>query len=370
MRDSKFLHRKLTTVSHITGCHFLFLWPELNAKFGVVPSLGEAMRRRDFVNGIAGSTVTWPLTVRAQQNVTPAIGYLSFRPLSTEPHYLAAFREGLGAQGFVEGQNVSIVFRWADNKADRLPELAADLARQQLAAIAAPTPLAALAAKRATQTIPIVFTSGSDPVQIGLVTSLNRPGGNVTGFYFLLVELVGKRLALLRELLPRAKRIALLVNPKNVSDAQPTVRQATAAARNLGFEIEVFNASTAEEIAAVFAGFENRRPDALFIGPDPLFNPGGMQAARASSFFLKLPTSAFNRELAEAGCLMSYGPDIKDSYRQAGVYIGRILKGEKPGDLPVTQPTKYELVMNLKTAKALGLTVPPTLLALADEIIE
>jgi putative ABC transport system substrate-binding protein len=299
--------------------------------------------RRSFITLLGGAAATWPVVARGQQPM-PVIGLINSGVPAASAENVAGLHQGLKELGY---------------------------ARQQVAAIAAPTPPAALAAKRATQTIPIVFTSGSDPLQTGLVTSLHRPGGNVTGAYFLLTDLVAKRLALLRELLPQAKRIALLVNPMNASDSEPTVRHATAAARELGFEIEVFNASTAGEVRAIVAAFESRRPDALFIGPDPLFNAFAiMQTMVAFSLDQKLPISAFNRELVGAGCLMSYAPDIKDSYRQAGVYIGRILKGEKPGDLPVVQPTKYELVINLKTAKVLGLTIPSKLLFTADEIIE
>ncbi len=328
------------------------------------------MQRREFIALIGGATAAWPTVSRAQQNANPTIGYITFLQMGANPHYLASFRAGLGSEGYVEGRNVSIELRFAGGNSERLAEMAADLVRRQVAAIAAPTPPAALAAKRATQAIPIVFTSGSDPVQTGLVANLYRPGGNVTGFYFLLTELVAKRLALFRELAPQAKSIALLVNPKNASDAEPTVRHATAAARELGFDLEVFKASTASEVDAVLADFERRRPDALFIGPDPFFNPQTLKPVIAYCLDRKIPTSGFGREHVAAGCLMSYGPDVKDNYRQAGVYVGRILKGEKPGDLPVTQPTKYEFVINVKTAKALGITVLPMVLARADEVIE
>jgi putative ABC transport system substrate-binding protein len=326
--------------------------------------------RREFITFVGGAAAAWSVVARGQQAAVPVVGYLSFPPIAANPHFLAAFRRGLGSEGFVEGQNVSIELRSADGKVERLPEFVADLIGHQVAAIFTPTPPAALAAKRATQTIPVVFTSGADPVKIGLVSSLNRPGGNITGFYFLVTELVAKRLALFHELLPNAKRIAMLLNPSNASDAEPALRNATEAARALGLEIEVFNASTAGEIAAALAIFASRRPDAVFIGPDPFFTVQAMQPVIAAAARQSLPTSAFNRELAVAGCLTSYGPDIVDSYRQAGVYIGRILKGENPGGLPVTQPTKYQFVINLKTAKALGLAVPPTLLARADEVIE
>jgi putative tryptophan/tyrosine transport system substrate-binding protein len=299
----------------------------------------------------------------------PVIGYLSFPPIAASPHFLAAFRKGLDAEGFAEGQNLSIELRSADGKAERLSELAADLVRRQVGVIAAPSPPSALAAKRATQTIPIVFTSGADPVQIGLVSSLNRPGGNVTGFYFLLPELVAKRLGLLHELLPQAKRIAILINPINASDAETTLRQAAAAARELNLEIETFNASTMDQIEAALAALANRQPDALLIAPDPFFTGRAMQSVIAMAQ-KSLPVSTFNPADADAGYLMTYGPDITDSYRKAGGYVGRILKGEKPADLPVQAPTKYDLVINLKTAKALGLDGPATLLARADKVIE
>ena len=322
------------------------------------------MGRRDVLALLGGAAAAWPLAARAQQPAMPVVGYLSFTAIAAD--YLAAFRRGLGSEGFVEGRNVSIEFRSADGKVERLPEFAADLIGRQVAAIFAPTPPAALAAKRATQTIPVVFTSAADPVKIGLVSSLNRPGGNITGFYFLLSELVPKRLELFHELLPNAKRIAMLLNPSNPSDAEPTLRNATEAARALGLEIEVFNASTADEIDAALAAFASRRPDALFLAPDPTFSSvQAIQPVIAAAARQSLPISAFYRELAVAGCLMSYGPVIADIYRQAGVYIGRILKGEKPADLPVQAPTKYELIINLKTAKALGLTVPSSLLARA-----
>jgi putative tryptophan/tyrosine transport system substrate-binding protein len=235
------------------------------------------MTRREFISLLGSAAAAWPLAAHAQQRAMPVIGYLSFPPIAASPHFLAAFRKGLDAEGFAEGQNLSIEFRSADGKAERLSELAADLARRQVGVIAAPSPPSALAAKRATQTIPIVFTSGADPVQIGLVSSLNRPGGNVTGFYFLLPELVAKRLGLLHELLPQAKRIAILINPINASDAETTLRQAAAAARELNLEIETINASTVDPIEAALAALANRQPDALLIAPDPFFTGRAMQ---------------------------------------------------------------------------------------------
>jgi len=328
------------------------------------------VRRRDFFGVAAGgAVVALPISARGQRSSKPEIGFLSFPPVAMRPHFLAAFRKGLGTMGFVEGENITIAFRSADGRAERLPQLAADLVSRQVAVIFAPTPPSALAAKAATQTIPVVFTSGADPVRIGLVTSLNRPGKNITGFYFLLSELVAKRLALFHELLPGAKRVAVIVNPKNASDAQPTVRHATAAAPALGLDIEIFNASTGAEIEAAMAAIARWRADALFIGPDPFFGGKAMQSVIAAAR-QSLPTSGFNRALVEAGCLMTYGPDLSDSYRQAGTYVGRILKGEKPGDLPVQQPTKFELVINLKTAKALGKRVSESLLLRADQFVD
>ena len=328
------------------------------------------MRRREFLTLLGGATASWPLAARAQQPSKPVIGYLSVQAIAARPHYLAAFRRGLAAEGFVEGQTVSIEYRAADSRPERLPDLVADLVRRQVAVIAtAGGPPAALAAKRATETIPIVFASGGDPVQLGLVSSFNRPGGNLTGLYYLLTELVAKRLALLHEVLPGAKRIAVLVNPSNAAEAEPTVRNASAAGSALGLDIQVFNAGTSGEIDTALAAFADRRPDALFVGPDTFFTAQGPQILRLAARHA-LPVSYFSRDLVEAGGLMSYGPDLAEQQRQLGVYVGRILKGEKPGDLPVEQPTKFDLVINLTAAKALGLDIPPTLLARADEVIE
>ena len=298
----------------------------------------------------------------------PVVGFLG-PALDTRQHWIAAFRRGLSAEGFVEGQNVTIDYRSADGGAKDLPEHAADLVRRQVAVIFASGPPAALAAKRSTQTVPVVFVSGGDPVQMGLVSSFHRPGGNVTGFYFLLTELVAKRLALLQELLPAAKRIAVLVNPTNAATADPTARDVAAASRALSLENQVFKASTSGEIAAAFVAFSSWRAEALFIGPDPLFNTEREQLVTLAARYA-LPASYFQRDHSEAGGLMSYGPDFADTYRQAGAYVGRLLKGARPEDLPVQQPTKFELLVNLKTARALRLTVSPTLLARADEVIE
>jgi putative ABC transport system substrate-binding protein len=325
------------------------------------------VRRRDFIT-LLGGTVAWPLAARAQQPAMPVVGFLS-PALDRRQHWLAAFRRGLAAEGFVEGQNVTLEYRSADGQAEGLPEFAAELVRRQVAVIFASGPPAALAAKRATGTIPIVFVSGGDPARMGLVSSFHRPDGNVTGFYFLGAELVAKRLALLHELLPGATRVAVLVNPTTAATAEPTARDVAVAGRMLGLDVRVFNASTGGEIDAAFAAFSSWRPEALLVGPDPLFNTERARlvtlAARHS-----LPASYFQRDHVEATGLMSYGPDFAHHYRLAGGYVGRLLKGTRPTDLPVQQPTKFELAINLTTAKALGLTVPPTLLARADEVIE
>jgi putative ABC transport system substrate-binding protein len=323
------------------------------------------MKRREFLGVLGGAAATWPLAARAQQ---PVIGFLG-PALATRRHWLTAFRRGLGTEGFIERQNVTIEYRSADGGAEGLPELAAELVRRQVAVIFASGPPAALSAKRSTQTIPIVFVSGGDPVQMGLVSSFHRPDGNITGFYFLASELVAKRLALLHELLPGAKRIAVLVNPTNAATAGPTVRDVAVASRALGLDIRVFNASTSGEIDAAFAAFSSWRPEALFVGPDPIFNTERAQLVTLAARHT-LPASYFQRDHVEANGLMSYGPDFANFYHQAGVYVGRLLKGAKPADLPVQQPTKFELAINLKTAKALGLEVPLTLLARADEVIE
>jgi putative ABC transport system substrate-binding protein len=326
------------------------------------------LNRRHAIALLAGAAAAWPLAARAQQPAMPVIGFLG-PALATRQHWLTAFRSGLGTEGFIEGKNVTIEYRSADGGAEGLPELAAELVRRQVAVIFASGPPAALAAKRSTQTIPIVFVSGGDPVQMGLVSSFHRPDGNVTGFYFLATELVAKRLALLHELLPRAKRVAVLVNPTNAATAEPTVRNVAVAGRALSLDIQVFNASSSGEIDSAFAAFRSWRPDALFVGPDPLFNTERAQLVTLAARH-GLPASYFQRDHVEANGLMSYGPDFADSYHQAGVYVGRLLKGARPAELPVQQPTKLELAINLKTAGALGLDLPPTLLAQADAVIE
>jgi putative ABC transport system substrate-binding protein len=328
-----------------------------------------AMRRRDFIAGVAGSAAAWPLTARAQQTARPVVGWLTFQSLNSAQPFIAAFRKGLNRAGFVEGENVTIQWRSGNHRPERLPELAAELIRRRVNVLFVGTVPAALAAMRATSTIPIVFTSGADPVKIGLVSSFSRPGGNVTGFYIQFSELVGKRVSLLHEMVPTAMRMAVLVNPANREDNQPTVRNATDEARTLGLDIRTFSASTINEIDAAFAALVLWHADTVLVGNDPFFDSRQAQIA-ALAVRHRLPASGFLTTFVQAGGLMSYAPDLPDMYARAGDYVGRILKGEKPADLPVQQPTKYELAINLKTAKAIGLDVPPTLLALANAVIE
>jgi putative ABC transport system substrate-binding protein len=326
--------------------------------------------RREFITLLGGGAASWPLAARAQQAAVPVIGYL--HPSSPEPSAdrPRAFRQGLKEAGFVEGENVAIEYRWADNQIDRLPALAAELVQRRVAVIAAlGGNTSALAAKAATTTVPIVFDVGEDPVRLGLVTSLARPGGNVTGINFFIVELAAKRLELLRELVPGASRIAVLVDPNTATTTESTLRDVEAAARAMRLQIQVLDAGTSREIEAAFASFVGERPDALFVGPSPFFIGRRVQLAQLAARHA-VPAIYQDRLHAEVGGLISYGASLTDTYRQAGVYTGRILKGEKPTDLPVMQPTKFRLVINHPTARMLGLDVPPSLLARADEIIE
>jgi putative ABC transport system substrate-binding protein len=325
------------------------------------------MRRRDFIAVIGSAAVTWPRTARAQQPM-PVIGF--FNAASPEGYalYVAAFREGLKESGYVEGQNAAIEFRWAQGQYDQLPAMAADLVRRQVSVIVANTP-ANLVAKKATDTIPIVFTTASDPVQIGLVSNLSRPGGNVTGVSQLNVEIGPKRLELARELMPAATAVAFLVNPGDVSRAETLTKDAQAAAGPLGLRLDVLRAGTDAEIAAAFARFAELKAGVLVIGADALFNSKSQLLAELSLRY-KVPAIYQYGEFTDAGGLISYGGSIKESYRWAGVYAGRILKGVKPADLPVQQSIKVELIVNLKTAKALGVTVPLALLGRADQVIE
>jgi putative ABC transport system substrate-binding protein len=325
-------------------------------------------RRREFITLLGGAAAAWPLAARAQQPAMPIIGLLDSRSPDGMTDRLRAFREGLKDSGYVERENVAIEYRWAENQLDRLPELAAELVRRQVAVIAATSTNPAFAAKAATTTTPIVFVVGEDPVRLGLVASLARPGGNLTGINILSGELTAKRLNLLREMVPGAARIAVLVNPANVM-TENALRDVAAAARVMGLQIQVLNASTSGEIDAAFATFVRERPDAVFVGLDVFFISRRAQLVNLASRHA-LPATYHLREFAEAGGLMSYGTNIVDTFRQAGVYAGRILKGAKPADLPVVQSTKFELVINAWTARMLGLAVPPTLLSTADEVIE
>ena len=326
------------------------------------------LKRREFMTLLGGAAVSWPLAARAQQPAPPVVGVIDGG--FADPRVVVPFKQGLGDLGFVEGHNVTIEYRWADSRYDRLPELAADLVQRQVSAIAVPsnTP-ASRAAKVATATIPIVFGVGDDPVRLGLVASLSRPGGNATGVNFFIGELAAKRLGLLHEFVPAASRIVVLANPTDAMRTSSNVRDLEAAARALGLQIIVLMASTNEEIDAAFSTIARERADALFVLADSFFGARRVHLAILAARHA-VPAAYGQRDYAEAGGLMSYGTNLADARRQVGVYTGRILKGEKPADLPVLQPTKFEFIINLQTAKTLGLDVPPTLLARADEVIE
>ena len=326
------------------------------------------MRRREFISILGGTVAAWPFSARAQQT-TPVIGFLSSTSHQSYAHVVAAFRQGLKESGYVEGQNIAIEYRWAEGQYDRLPLLAAELVRRQVAVIATTSTPAAIAAKAATTTIPIVFEIGYDAVDIGLVASLNRPGGNLTGVTNLGVEVSAKQLELLHELVPTATTIALLINPTNRMLAEALSRDAQPAADKLGLQLRVLHASTEHDFDIVFATLAQQRQSALIIGADSFLISRSEQLA-ALVVRHAIPASFYFREFVVAGGLMSYGGSFTDAHRKVGVYVGRILKGEKPADLPVLQPTKFELVINRKAAKALGLTIPDKMFALADEVIE
>jgi putative ABC transport system substrate-binding protein len=323
--------------------------------------------RRQFIT-LVGGAAAWPLAARAQQRAVPVIGFLFTSSPDTNQDRLRGFRQGLKEGGYIEDESVAIASRSAEGQYDRLPALAADLVRRQVAVICAGGDHSALAARAATTTIPIVFLVSNDPVSLGLVASIARPDGNATGVNIVSSELAAKRLELLRELVPTAVRIAVLVNP-NSPVTKSTLKDLKAAARAVGLQIQIIGASTVHEIEAAFSGFVHERPDALFVGPDPLFTLRRVQLANLASRHA-IPMTSITREVTDVGGLMSYGGNIVDAYRQMGVYAGRILKGAKPADLPVVQASKLELVINAATARMLGLSVPPSLLVTADEVIE
>ena len=327
------------------------------------------MKRREFIAGLGGAAAGWPFVARAQQPAVPVIGFVTGGSADAFADRARAFRKGLSETGYIEGQNVTVEYHWLEGQYDRLPALMADLVRRRMAVIVTPGNVPTLAAKAATATIPIAFSVAEDPVKLGLVASLARPGGNSTGINFFSAEVVAKRLGLLHVLVPKAVRVAVLVNPANATNAETTLRSVQEAARVIGLQIQVLNASTTSEIDAAFAALARERPDILFVAPDAFFVSRRVQFATLAARD-RIPAAYSTREFVAAGGLMSYGTDIADDFRQVGVYTGTILKGAKPADLPVQQSTKFEFTINLQTARALGLTIPETLLATADEVIQ
>jgi putative ABC transport system substrate-binding protein len=327
------------------------------------------MNRRTFITLLGGAAAAWPLAARAQQPAMPVIGFLGSSSAADRTRLVTAFRQGIRESGYVEGENVAIEYRWAQDQYDRLPDLAADLVRRQVTVMAAHDTPSSIIAKAATTTIPIVFASGADPVKLGLVASLNRPGGNVTGVTFVVAELGAKLLGLLHQLQPGAVRVGVLVDP-NFAATQSFISDVQAAALSIGKQIEVLvEASTGRDIDTAFGSLAQKPIDALLVAPSPLFNNRRVQLATLAAYH-RVPAIYPLRDFAEAGGLMSYGTSITEANRLAGVYVGRVLKGAKPADLPVMQSTKFEFVINLNTAKAFGLSLPPGLLAIADEVIE
>jgi putative ABC transport system substrate-binding protein len=327
------------------------------------------MRRREFIMLLGGAAAAWPLVARAQQAALPVVGFIRDGSADANARYAAAFLKGLNETGYVEGQNVTVEYHWLEGQYDRLPALMADLVRRQVAVIATPGTTPTLAAKAATAKIPIVFGVGEDPVKLGLVASLARPGGNATGINFFANEVVAKRLRLLHELVPKIVRVAVLVNPGNASVAATTMRDVQEAGPTIGLKTQIFNATTIGEINAAFDTFARERPDALLVAADALF------VSRAAQFIIltardRIPAIYPIRDFVPAGGLMSYGTDFPDVFHQVGVYTGKILKGAKPADLPTLQSTRFEFVINVQTARALGIEVPSGLLAIADEVIE
>jgi putative ABC transport system substrate-binding protein len=326
--------------------------------------------RRRFIAALGAAPASWPRAVRAQQQALPLVGLVSGRSADSSARYMAVFRQGLMETGYVEGQNVTVEYNWLEGQYGRLPALMADLVRRHVAVIATPgSNPATLAAKAATATIPIVFGVGEDPVELGLVASLARPGGNATGINFFGQEVVAKGLRLLHDLLPKAVRVAVLVNPANVPIAKSTLRDVQVAGPTLGLQIHILNATTIGEIDGAFGTFASERPDALYVAPDGFFSSRGGQFATLTARD-KIPAAYWNRDFVAAGGLMSYGTDLADTYHQVGVYTGRILKGAKPADLAVVQSTKFVFAINQQTARALGIAVPPDVLSIADEVIE
>jgi putative ABC transport system substrate-binding protein len=327
------------------------------------------MMRREFITLVGGAAAAWPVVAHAQKAM-PVIGFLHAASLDAYANRLLAFHRGLKEVGYAEGENVTIEYRWADNQMDRLPAMAADLARRQIAVIVvSPSPVTVLAAKAVTNTIPVVFLVSEDPVKIGLVASLARPGGNLTGVNFFNLELAGKRLEVLHDLVPAATRIAVLINPANTGNADSTAQATETAGRAIGLQVQIIRASTGREIDAAFAAMARERPDALFVGGDPLFNSRRQQLALLAARHA-IPAAYSSREYPESGGLMSYGADVTDAYRQLGLYAGRVLKGEKPANMPVIQSAKFELVINMQAARILGIAVPQSLQVAADELIE
>jgi putative ABC transport system substrate-binding protein len=328
------------------------------------------MRRREFIALVGGAAAAWPLAANAQQPAIPVIGFLDARLPDAMTDRLRGFRQGLGEAGYAEGDNVTILYRWGENKVDRLPELGAELVRRRVAVIIGSGGIPAImAAKAATATIPVLFIVSEDPVRLGLVKSLARPEGNLTGINFFNSELVAKQLELLRELVPKAAAVAVLVNPASPNTFDATLRNIEPAARAMGLQIKIMRAGTGREIDAAFATLAQERPDALFVGNDAFFNSRRVQLVQLAAHH-RLPAIYSGREYSEIGGLISYGTNIGDAYRQVGLYAGRILKGAKPGDLPVVQSSKFELVINHQSARTLGLSVPDKLLVAADEVIE
>jgi putative ABC transport system substrate-binding protein len=327
------------------------------------------MRRRDFISLLGGAAAAWPLAARAQQPALPVIAFVTGRSPEDSVRFGTAFRKGLSETGVIDGQNATVEYHWLDGQYDQLPLLMADLVRRRVAVIAAPGSAPALAAKSATNTIPIIFAVAEDPVKLGLAESFARPGGNATGANFVTGEVVSKQLGLLHELLPKAVRIAVLVNPGNATNAESTSRDARVAARTLGLQAEVIEAGAVDEIDAAFAKLARERPNALFVGADAFLASRRVQLAILAAR-TGIPMASYERGFVEVGALMSYGTDVADVFRQVGAYAGRILKGAKPTDLPVIQPIKFEFLINASTAKAFGLDVPPAILLRADEVIE